>query len=111
MRSDKERLSDVLDAAEKIRQRVAHGRDHFEADEDVQFAVVHLIEIVGEAVTHVSSDLRASHPEIPWRAVAGMRNRVVHGYFDIDHSLVWNAAEHEVPALAAKVRAVLEGLA
>lgn len=108
MRRDEERLSDILDAADRIRSRVAEGRSAFDADEDRQLAIVRLIEIVGEACAGVSEDMRTSHEEVPWRAAASMRNRVIHGYFDIDLDLVWAAAEREVPELAARVRLILD---
>ena len=108
MRSDRERLLDILDAADRVAVRVARGRAHFDADEDAQLALVRLLEILGEACASVSSETQRRHPTVPWRAAAGMRNRVIHGYFDVDHDLVWIAAEREVPALAEDVRRVLD---
>jgi uncharacterized protein with HEPN domain len=107
VRSDLDRLSDILESATKIQSRVARGRQRFDADEDVQLAVVHLIEILGEACAGVSADTRRSYPRVPWRAAADMRNRVIHGYFDIDLDVVWGAAINEVPALASEVAKVL----
>lgn len=59
-----------------------------------------------KACGNVSAELRQNHPEMPWRAAASLRNRVIHGYFDIDFDVVWAAAELEVPALANGVRAI-----
>ena len=105
MRNDADRLADVLDAAQRIAERVQRGRDRFIADEDVQLAIVRLLEIIGEACTGVSREVRERYPDVPWRAAADMRNRVVHGYFDIDLDVVWDAAAREVPKLAARVEA------
>lgn len=110
MRSDLERLSDILEAAGRIESRVARGRERFDADEDLQLAVVHLLEILGEACAGLSSDTRGFYPDVPWRAAADMRNRVIHGYFDIDLDVVWGAAVNEVPALATAVARIVADL-
>ena len=110
MRDDQERLRDLLEAADKLAERVARGRERFDADEDLQLAMVRLIEIVGEACAHLSADLRERHPGVPWRAAASMRNRVIHGYFDIDLDLVWAAAADEVPDLADAAHTALDEL-
>ena len=68
------------------------------------FAVVRAIEIIGEAASKVSEETRLSAPAIPWKAIIGMRNRVVHAYFDIDADILWKAAAEEIPALAAASR-------
>lgn len=86
---------------------MARGRERFDADEDLQLAVVHLLEILGEACAGLSSDTRRSCPEVPWRAAADMRNRVIHRYFDIDLDVVWGAAVNEVPALARAVASIV----
>jgi len=68
------------------------------------FAVVRAIEIVGEAASRVSEETRSSASEIPWRAIIGMRNRIIHAYFDIDKDILWKAAAEEIPALAATLQ-------
>lgn len=73
----------------------------------MQSAVIRWIQVIGEAVAHLTSELRAAHPDVPWRAASAMRNRTVHGYFDIDVDLVWAAAEIDVPLFAAQLRHVL----
>ena len=92
MRSDVERLCDILESATKIAARVDRGRGRFDMEEDIQLAVVHLLEILGEACAGLSAETRRSYPHVPWRAAADMRNRVIHGYFDIDLDVVWSAA-------------------
>lgn len=59
--------------------------------------------MIGESCAGVSENIRQSYPDVPWRAAAGMRNRVIHGYFDIDLDVVWSAAANEVPELARRV--------
>lgn len=69
------------------------------------FAVVRAIEIVGEAAARLTDEGRASLPGIPWPAVVGMRNRIVHAYFDVDREIVWRTVDTELPALIAALRA------
>ncbi len=108
MRSDRERLLDILEAIERIKRQTAQGRARFEEDEVVQTAVVRWIEIVGEAVRGLSDKLRDAHPEIPWRQIVAMRNIVVHVYFELDTDAVWLAVEQDLPKLEVKVRELLE---
>lgn len=66
-----------------------------------------LIEILGEAAAKVSKDKQAELTQIPWREVIGMRNRIVHAYFDIDYDIVWDTVTLNVPALAEVLKTVL----
>jgi uncharacterized protein with HEPN domain len=109
VRADLERLDDILEileAASKISERVQRGRDRFDADEDTRLSVIHLIEMIGEATSRLSAQLREKYPEVPWRGAIAMRNRVIHGYFDIDYDRVWEAAAFEVPSFAAQVQVI-----
>lgn len=108
MRQDRERLLDALDAAHLIATAVQLGRQRFDQDVFVQSAVIRWVQVIGEALTHVSAELRQSHPAVPWREAAAMRNRTVHGYFDIDLDVVWVAAANDVPQLASALRRVLD---
>jgi uncharacterized protein with HEPN domain len=89
---------------------VHRGRDAFNSDEDLQLAMVRLLEIIGEACARTSADLQGQHPEVAWRDAARLRNRITHGYFDVDLSIVWRAAADEVPSFAAAVRRILDDL-
>jgi uncharacterized protein with HEPN domain len=62
-------------------------------------ALVRLLEIIGEAARRVSVGLRESHPEIPWAEIAGTRDRLIHGYFDVDLDIVWGIVTQDLPAL------------
>lgn len=106
MRDDAERLADMLEAAEKLEEQGSKGRDRFDQDEIVQLALVHLVQIIGEAASRVSDDLRQRHPEIPWRHVVGMRNRVVHGYFEVDLDLLWDVITLDIPKLRTQLAAI-----
>ncbi len=106
---DRVRLLHMRDAAEAVVEFVAgRQRDDLDSDRMLLFAVVRAIEVIGEAAGRVSDDVRTTHPSIPWTAIVGMRNRLVHGYFDIDKSVVWRTATEEIPALLAKLTIVLK---
>ena len=104
MRRDDERLADIIEAAEKIAVRAAKGRAAFDADEDTQIVLVHLIQVIGEAAAGLSDGFIAQHPEVPWRQIIATRNRVVHGYFEVDLDILWDVAVIDVPELASQVR-------
>jgi uncharacterized protein with HEPN domain len=90
-----------LDACDSIGRFVA-GRERrdLDTDEMLLFALVRAIEVIGEAATQISADTRRGMPSIPWREVAGMRNRLVHAYFEVDPNIVWRTATADVPSLA-----------
>jgi len=77
------------------------GRSDMETDELAAHGLVRLIEIVGEAAGRVSPGTQAALPELPWSAMVGMRNRLVHGYYDIDRDRVWDTLVHDLPPLIA----------
>jgi uncharacterized protein with HEPN domain len=110
LRSDRERLLDILEALERIDGQAARGHAAFAVDELAQTAVIRWIEVIGEAARGVSEELRRAHPEVPWRQIVAMRNVLIHGYFDIDVDLVWSVARNDLPKLGAQVRAILQAL-
>ena len=77
--------------------------DEFARDPWTQPSVLKAVEIVGEAAAHVSDDTRQMHQAIPWREIVGMRNRLVHAWFDIDLRLVWVTACDDLPVLIARL--------
>jgi uncharacterized protein with HEPN domain len=76
----------------------------------VQDAVVRNLEIVGEAAKRVSPDLRKQAPGVPWREMAGMRDKLVHDYFGVDLDLVWDVVAAELPAARTRIVQLLDGL-
>ncbi len=84
------------------------GRQREDLDKDsmLAFALVRAIEIVGEAATKVSIETREQHPEVPWAAIIGMRHRLIHAYFDINHDILWTTATEAVPDLLPRLLAV-----
>lgn len=75
----------------------------FENDELIQNAVMHVIQVVGEVATKVSDAFKTAHPEIPWKAIAGMRHRLVHDYTRIDVPTVWRVVQTHLPPLIAQL--------
>jgi len=110
MRDDRERLLDMLEAIERIQKYTAKGRESFEEDELIQTWVIHHLEIIGEASRSLSAQLKQEHPETPWSEIAGMRNILVHHYFGVDASAIWNAVDRDLPSLKRQVEVMLASL-
>jgi len=108
MRDDREWLLDILDAIEKIEKYSSRGRQAFEEDELIQNWMLHQLQIIGEALRCISNDFRREHSDIPWKEIIGMRNILVHRYFDLDEDLVWKAIMRDLPDLKEKVRLAFE---
>jgi len=107
MRSDRERLLDILEAITKIEQHVSRDIESFADNEMQQVWVIHHLQIVGEAVYGLSQRFRADHPQIPWEQIIGMRHVLVHGYFEIDLDIVWAVIEKDLPPLKSAIEALL----
>ena len=101
-------LDDILRAIDRILSYTAEGRDAFFADSRTQDAVIRNIEVIGEAIRGVLPATRAGHPEVPWKQIAGTRDRVIHGYFTVDLEIVWEIAEKELAELRRLVAAMIE---
>ncbi len=111
MRRDDERLADIIEAAERIAVRAAKGRAAFDGDEDTQIVLLHLIQVIEEVAAGLSDGFITQHPEVPWRQIIASRNRVVHGYFEVDLDILWDVVVIDVPQLASRVLAIQFGRA
>lgn len=107
MRDAKERLRDILEAIAAIERHAGGDQAEFEADELLQTWYLRHLQIIGEAARALSEDVRAQATDIPWPKIIGMRNVLVHGYFGIETSLVWDAATRDVPALRPAIERLL----
>lgn len=110
MRSDRERLLDILEAIERIEKYVKKGRDHFFADELVQSWMAQQILIIGEAASTLSESLREVHKDVPWREIIAMRNILVHAYFKIDPDEVWAVVEKDIPVMKKQIQLIIDSM-
>jgi uncharacterized protein with HEPN domain len=97
-------LGDLLKAA-RITLEHARGLDEttFLASRLHQDAIIRVISIVGETAWRITPAFKVAHPDVPWRAMAGMRHRIVHDYADVDLDLVWRVVVHELPPLISRL--------
>lgn len=95
-------LGDMLDYARRAHAKVAGlAVEEWDADEDVRLSVAYLVQIVGEAASHVTDATRQSLPQLPWERIVGMRHRLVHGYGTVKPEIVWEVATTALPPLIA----------
>lgn len=101
------RIRHMIDAAESA-LRFINGRQRadLEQDEMLSFALVRAVEVIGEAASKVTAEGRAEVPDVPWAAVTGMRNRLIHAYFDINLDILWATVEQALPTLLGQLKSV-----
>jgi uncharacterized protein with HEPN domain len=102
-------LRHILDAISRI-EEYTHGIKYqdFMNNHLVQDGVIRQIEIVGEATKRLSKETRGRHPEIPWKDMSGMRNKLMHGYFGVDLDAVWDTVERDIPTLKKKLKEIVQ---
>ena len=106
MRSDADRVGDILDAIAKIKARITVGLDVFLGDEMLQIWVIHPLQVIGEAARGMSQFLRDRHPEVPWPRIVALRNMLVHEYFGLNMQQVWTMVNKDLPELEEHVRQI-----
>ena len=109
MKDDRVYLTHIRDAITQIESYTTGGEEVFSRERIVQDAVIRNLEIIGEAARHLSEDVRARNPEIPWMRVAGLRDVLIHEYFGIHLERVWRVVEHRLPELKQLVESLLAG--
>ena len=100
----------ALDAIDAILDYTREGRDAFMGDRKTQDAVIRNLEVIGQAVKGLSEETRALDPDVHWRQIAGMRDKLIHEYFGVDLTLVWDVVERELPDLGPRLRALISKL-
>lgn len=101
-------LRDVLDRIARIKRHIAgYDYESFCADEKTSDAVIRNIEVIGEAIRHVPEDLRQVYPAIPWKSIAGMRDKLIHDYLGVDLEYVWNVASLRIDELESDISEIL----
>lgn len=106
MRHDSDRVADMLDAIAAIQRHKPARKDEFDSDEMVQVWVLRHIQIIGEAAAGITEETRILAPDIPWGQIVGMRNALVHAYFNIDWDAVWLVVIRDLSRLEPMLRAL-----
>ncbi|RPI94941.1 MAG: DUF86 domain-containing protein [Chloroflexi bacterium] len=101
-------LRQMLDYSQKT-ITLSRGRKRSDLDEDLTFnlALTRLVEIIGEAANRVPDEFRNDHSEIPWMEIIGMRNRLIHGYDEVDFDFLWNVIRNDLPGLIKQLNKIL----
>jgi uncharacterized protein with HEPN domain len=101
-------VEDILDAMDKAQLLIENVTyEQFEADFRINFAVVRALEIIGEATKRLPDELRERYPQIPWREMAGMRDRIIHGYDTVNLRIVWDTVTQRIPMVKPQIQQIL----
>ncbi len=101
-----EDILDAMDKAEIIIQDINY--EQFESDFRINFAAVRALEIIGEATKRIPQEIRDTYPDIPWKGMAGMRDRIIHGYDIVDMQIVWDVIKKDISELKLKIQHIIE---
>jgi len=107
VKSDRAYLFHIRDAIMRIEEYSRVGREEFLRTPHWQDAVIRQLEIIGEASKRLSPDVRATHPEVPWRRICGLRDVLIHDYMSVDLEAVWNIVQAGIPRLRDCVAGIL----
>lgn len=102
-------LQHILESIELIEKRIKNVTyEEFINDVDLQDMVIRRLEIVGEAVKNLPADFKRKYPDIPWKKIAGLRDKLIHGYFGIDLKLVWEIVQNNLPLFKEQIEKFLQ---
>lgn len=107
-KDDDVRIRHILDAAkEAVGFARSRSREDLNNDRKLELSLVWLLEIIGEAARGISPDFQNSQPDLPWKSMMGMRDRLIHGYFDINLDVVWETVTEDLPPLIEKLEKIV----
>ena len=106
--NDRIRIHHIIDAAQEALSFVRNvDQENFSNNRMMILSVIKEIEIIGEAVSKISDEIKLMYSDVPWEDIVGMRNRLIHGYFDVDVKLIWNTTKIDLPPLVSSLEAIL----
>ncbi len=106
---DTSRLRHMLDAALEAQTFMKDiTQESLREDRKTTQAVIRSIEVIGEAAVNISKEFKEVHPDIPWKQIAGMRNWLIHAYFDVDYNHIWSTVQKDLPALIPQLKKLLD---
>lgn len=109
MKKDSAYLKHILDTISDIESFTENvTKEKFFENREKQYAVLRAIEIIGEATKNLSKELKSKHPQIPWKDIAGMRDKLIHQYFGVDLKLVWETIKNKLPELKKQLSKILK---
>ena len=107
----KDYLEDIIEAIDKTSEFIdGITQDQFCQDDRTLFAVIRALEVIGEATKRIPDSVCSKHPEIPWREMAGMRDKLIHFYFGVNFELVWKTVTNRLPTIKPEIIQILEDL-
>ncbi|ASJ14140.1 HepT-like ribonuclease domain-containing protein [Thermococcus radiotolerans] len=107
-RAHEDYINDIIEAIALIEEFTANMEfEEFERDKKTQFAVIRALEIIGEAAKAIPEEFKEKHPEVPWKEMARMRDKLIHAYFGVDLRVVWRTLNEDIPQLKKKLETLL----
>ncbi len=102
-------MQDILEASYRIAEYTKNIEyDEFLEDLKTQDATIRNIEIIGEATKNLSNDFRKKYPIIPWKSLAGMRDKLIHDYFGVNFDIVWEVLKQDLPEVVKEIKKIIE---
>ena len=108
-RTHVDHLEDILESADKAMTfTTGMSYEDFAEDDKTVFAVIRALEVIGEATKRLPDDLRTRHPQIPWHSMAGMRDKLIHDYVNVDRQIVWHTVQDELPRVQRQLQRIVD---
>lgn len=106
-RNDRDRLDDIRQAIRSVNECAKRGQSIFRGDTSTRAAILYHLQVIGEACRSLSPELKRANPDVPWARIVGLRNIIVHEYFDVDLNRVWSVIENDLPLFERQIEAIM----